>query len=506
MMYRNLFSVHIYLFMLLMIVYSSITAQDKAFQIDFEKNSEFVDAIYSQKQGCWIVAQEISALKKKVEFKIIKYTPDFEKKEWEKSLTMGSWSGSPMYYAPNPSYIYFFDEKMGVTTMNKTKLGFQQISPTGDIKQRELVDEKGLKYTMMGFCDSLHFYHLGSTANPDNEFFLFKYAHDTWKHTKLTLKMPSAVGEIKQDAEWHLAGRMEQNLSFIRYGEKKAKGTYQVVTFDISSGKVVHQFVFKYDAEKPILVDSRNDRFKYGESLPSSDHSGDFCSETKLIERMTSKGYSIVYDEAALGNIYPSNDGKHYYFICSIIHKPSKVKLGPYHYEDTDGFLVMKLDQTGKVVWKHVHQYTQGESGGPKSEIDNHPGANVIALRQGFNKPDDIAVSYSFPETLGFIGVKNKRELSYLFDGTGKKLESYMSDSEVADKIISGKEKVSSTNVKHLTVAHRPKLSEAMKAYFLKKGLHGPYTVCESNNSAALFIRPDKTKNVVGVVYFKNLK
>jgi hypothetical protein len=484
-MFTNAFHQCAFVLGILMSTMTIAHAQEKAFQIDFEKNDQYEDAIYSHTNGAWITVKQQSAIKKNVEYKIIKYSPDFEKKEWEKSIKMGSWSGSPMYYEPSPSYIYYFDEAMGVTIMNKTKLSFQQISPTGEVKKREVTDEKSLKYLLMGFCDSLHYYQLAAVDNP-GDFVLFRYTHDTWKQTKFTLSMPVAVGEIKANAEWHLAGRLDKTISFIRYGEKKAAGIYQMATFDISTGKIVHNFVYKYDVDNPELVSTRNIRFDAGESMPGIDHSGKFCLETK--SKSTSQGQDVaVYNEAGLGNIIPALDGKHYYFVCAVTHSPTKLKLGAAFVEKADGVLLLKMDHTGKMIWKQVYEFKTSETSGI---VKNYPFVNAISLRQTGYKPGQIALKYAFPETTGMSGIKNIRTLSYLYDASGKKLESAFTDSDG----------------KNLIVAHKVKLTDTIKTYFSKKDLAGTCAIRTSGNSAALFVTPEKTKNVLGVVYFKDLK
>jgi hypothetical protein len=492
-------------------VFSLSWAQDKAFQIDFEKNDRFEDAIYSHTNGAWIMVKQQSALKKNVEFKIVKYSPDFATKEWEKSIKMGSWSGFAIYYKQNPSYLYYFDEAMGVTIMNKIKLSFQQISPKGEMKTRELADDKSMKKLLMGWCDSLHFYQLGTQDNP-GDFTIVKYAHDTWKHSKITLKMPAQIGGIKPDAEWHLAGRLDKTISFIRYGEKKEEGSYQVATFDIETGKIVHQFAYKYGVEIPEPTHTSHFRYDYGDALPSRDSRGKFCNEldTKTVGASNNSGEALIFTEVALGNISPAPDGKHYYFICTVNHNPPKIQLGAAPQDRSDGILLVKIDQTGKQVWKQIIKFTEGEAGGFGKKnigiISNSPFATELSLTHDAQNSDNLVVKLKFAESSGMMGATNIRTLSYLLDGSGKKLKTFQTDTEVIDKIIRGREKLTSANAKDLAVAFRPTLSEAIKTYFLKKGLPGYYLLERSGNSAALFITPEETKNALGVVYFKDIK
>jgi hypothetical protein len=378
------------------------------------------------------------------------------------------------------------------------------------VKTRELADDKSMKKLLMGWCDSLYFYQLGAQDNP-GDFNIVKYAHDTWKHSKITLKMPAEIGGIKPGAEWHLAGRLAKTISFIRYGEKKEEGNYQVATFDIETGKIVHQFAYKYGAEIPEPTHASNFRYDYGDALPSRDSRGRFCNEIDFKSVGTAQRSQEVpiFNEVAFGNIIPALDGKHYYYLCTVNHNPPKRQLGPPQ-DRSDGILLQKLDQSGKQVWKQIVKFTEGEAGGFGKKnigiISNSPSSTTLTLTHDTQNSDNLVVSLEFAESSGMMGVSNIRVLSYLFDASGKKLKSFQKDTEVIDKIIRGKEKLTSANAKDLAVAFRPKLSEAVKSYFLKKGLPGYYLLETSGNSAVLFITPEETKNALGVVYFKDVK
>jgi hypothetical protein len=462
-------------------------AQDKVAELTIDRDETLKEAVYSKNNGFWAISGNVAILKRTLENTITKYAPDLSKKEWTVKVPLGISSSSLVYFPSNPTYLYYVNVVPGITVFNGDKVTVSQISPKGKLIEKEHPKDEILDTHLSSFCNASAYIELWSKKKSE-DYVLVKYDNATFQRSKSTIKLPDEK-QSKGYTEWFYADNTDSTLLLARYN-KKEDGQMEVAVLSLADGKISKQFVFKPEIGALKITPVRNIRY------------GDGATFVNIHHTKNSNHTSTHFEPEEYGDMKFSPDGKgliHY----SMLSFSGKKRMITAEYRP-EGYMLSKLDWTGKVMWTKKEEVNEAEVG--TMFRNNATNGDMLVELKDLNDKSSVGLEVQYNDTE--IAIANSRRARATFgrkyDSNGAIVDKCLKSFSIKRKMMEKEAKVSVKNTESLLPCFSKSTTKRLTEYIEKKGIDGTYSVFLDGGSGILLIVPKDDKQVVGCLYFKD--